>query len=100
MGVGYLWPQTCGRALRFNYLRRHSTPTSGTINFSSIAAHWTSASRAPASGATLATRSVVFPEPILRDRPNEAHANQTANAGGTSIATSTTQIRKEARHPA
>ena len=23
MGWGYFWPQTCGRALKFNYLRRY-----------------------------------------------------------------------------
>ena len=80
--------------------RPHSTPTSGTINFSSIAVRRTYSPRAPAWDTRLATRSVVLPESSLRDRPNVAHTNQTANADGTSIATSTTQIRKEARHPA
>lgn len=37
MGLGYFWPQTCGRALQFNYLRRHFDSDLGHSHLPSLA---------------------------------------------------------------
>ncbi len=57
----------------------HSTPTSGTINPSSIAVRWNWASRAPPWGARRATRSTAQPQremaAVARDKPTHRHAH-------------------------
>ncbi len=65
---------------------QRSTPTSGTINDSTIAAsQWPQSPAPPSWSARPATRSAVPWEPVARGRSNEVRANPAINADAIDI---------------